>query len=109
MNQIELNIKKDIGDLIISIGEGKFTEKAKDLLTNQFKKGCVHKEHKINTENEIERQRKLALMISFLEDKKAFYLNDTISELLSEIEWVIKNEILNEEKQDKIKKDENNA
>lgn len=109
MNSIENNIKKDIGELVLSIGEGKFPEKAKDLLVSQFRKGYAFKEEKLKNENAAIKESKMVKVRAFFEEKKEFYANDTITELLNEIEWKLESDILNEEISKKEEKDENKA
>jgi hypothetical protein len=103
MNSIENNIKKDIGELVLSIGEGKFPEKAKELLVNQFRKGYAFKEEKIKNENAAITESKMTKVRAFFEEKKEFYANETITELLNEIEWKLESDILLE---DIVKKEE---
>lgn len=90
----ELNLKQEIGELIISIGEGKFTEKAKELLTRQYEKGYKVKDDELKKVVHKGRDEQLTQIKDFFKQKSDFYENETITLLLKEIEWKLENEII---------------
>lgn len=97
-------IKKQIGELLLSIGEGKFSEKAREILKYQFNAGYKYKENKIETLSLVAKDDKLLKIKNLLDEKSDFFDNEVISELLKEIYWKIENEILGEQNRPNSKK-----
>lgn len=96
--------KKQIGELLLSIGEGKFSEKAKEVLKYQFHAGYKYKEEKIKKEKDLVKESKLSQIKKLLDEKSDFFDNEVISELLREIYWKLEHEIYADEEVSKENK-----
>lgn len=99
-------VKKQIGELLLAIGEGKFQEKAREVFKYQFNAGYRYKEEKIKQENNKEKASKLEQIKKLFDEKDNFYENETISELFRELYWKLENEIYKEEEKAQLAKQE---